>query len=48
MLIGLGTKNGKNKMYGLKWKLPENVGTKSDFSPNKYWVTMAIWDRVGD
>ena len=21
-------------MYGLKWESPENVGTKSDFSPN--------------
>ena len=30
------TKSGKNKMQGLKWKLPENVGTKSDFSPRYF------------
>ena len=29
----IGTKSGKNKTYGLKWKSPKNVGTKSDFSP---------------
>ena len=29
----IGTKSDKNKTYGLKWKLPENVGTKSGFSP---------------
>ena len=27
------TKSDKNKMYGLKWESPENVGTKSGFSP---------------
>ena len=27
------TKSGKNKTYGLKWKSPKNVGTKSGFSP---------------
>ena len=32
----IGTKSGKNKMQGLKWKLPENVGTKSDFSPRYF------------
>ena len=31
----IGTKSGKNKTYGLKWESPENVGTKSGFSPNK-------------
>ena len=35
----IGTKNGKNKTYGLKWKSPKNVGTKSDFSPTFYCVT---------
>ena len=30
----IGTKSGKNKTYGLKWKSPKNVGTKSDFIPN--------------
>ena len=29
----IGTKSGKNKTYGLKWKSPKNVGTKSGFSP---------------
>ena len=29
------TKNGKNKMQGLKWEQPENVGTKMCFSPPK-------------
>ena len=29
----IGTKNGKNKTYGLKWNSPKNVGTKSGFSP---------------
>ena len=29
----IGTKSGKNKTYGLKWKSHENVGTKSDFIP---------------
>ena len=29
----IGTKSGKNKTYGLKWKSPKNVGTKSDFIP---------------
>ena len=29
----IGTKSGKNKTYGLKWKLPKIVGTKSDFLP---------------
>ena len=29
----IGTKSGKNKTYGLKWKSPKNVGTKSDFFP---------------
>ena len=32
----IGTKSGKNKIYELKWKSPENVGTKSDFSPFNY------------
>ena len=32
----IGTKSGKNKTYGLKWKSPKNVGTKSGFLPNKY------------
>ena len=31
----IGTKSGKNKIYGLKWKSPENVGTKSGFSLKK-------------
>ena len=31
----IGTKSGKNKTYGLKWKSPKNVGTKSGFSPKK-------------
>ena len=30
----IGTQNSKNKMYGLKWKSLENIGTKSGFSPN--------------
>ena len=29
----IGTKKGKNKTQGLKQKSPENVGTKSGFSP---------------
>ena len=29
----IGTKSSKNKTYGLKWKSPKNVGTKSGFSP---------------
>ena len=29
----IGTKSGKNKTQGLKWILPENVGTKSGFFP---------------
>ena len=29
----IGTKSGKNKTYGLKWKTPKNVGTKNSFSP---------------
>ena len=33
----IGTKSGKNKIYGLKWESPENVGTKSGFSPKKYY-----------
>ena len=32
----IGTKSGKNKTKGLKWKSPKNVGTKSDFIPNNY------------
>ena len=32
----IGTKSGKNKTYGLKWKSPKNVGTKSGFSPLIY------------
>ena len=31
----IGTKNGKNKIQGLKWESPENVGTKMCFSPKK-------------
>ena len=27
-LIGLGTKSGKNKMYGLKWKKVKMYGLK--------------------
>ena len=33
------TKSGKNKIYELKWKSPENVGTKSDFFPYFYCIT---------
>ena len=29
----IGTKSGKNKTYGLKWKTPKNLGTKNNFSP---------------
>ena len=29
----IGTKSGKNKTQGLKWKQHENVGTKSGFFP---------------
>ena len=29
----IGTKSGKNKIYGLKWKSPKNIGTKSGFFP---------------
>ena len=29
----IGTKSDKNKIYGLKWKSPKNIGTKSGFSP---------------
>ena len=36
----IGTKSGKNKTYGLKWKSPKNVGTKSDFSPCLYSMTI--------
>ena len=32
----IGTKSGKNKIYELKWKSHENVGTKSDFIPYMY------------
>ena len=32
----IGTKSGKNKTLGLKWKSPKNVGTKSGFFPNFY------------
>ena len=35
-LISLETKSGKNKMYGLKWKKVQNVGTKSAFTPNMF------------
>ena len=35
MFFRIGTKSGKNKMYGLKWESPKNVGTKSDFSSKK-------------
>ena len=31
----IGTKSGKNKTQGLKWKSPKNVETKSDFIPKK-------------
>ena len=34
----IGTKSGKNKTQGLKWKLHENVGTKSDFITNNYYI----------
>ena len=27
------TKSNKNKTYGLKWKSPKNIGTKSGFLP---------------
>ena len=40
MLIGLGTKSGKIKIYGLKWKKSQNIGTKST-SMSK------IYDRIG-
>ena len=33
------TKSGKNKTYGLKWKSPKNIGTKSGFFPNLYATT---------
>ena len=29
----IGTKSGKNKILGLKWKSLKNVGTKIGFSP---------------
>ena len=32
----IGTKSGKNKTQGLKWKSHENVGTKSDIIPFFY------------
>ena len=34
----IGTKSGKNKTQGLKWKSHENVGTKSDFIPKKNYA----------
>ena len=34
MFFRIGIKSGKNKMYGLKWESPENVGTKMCFSLN--------------
>ena len=33
----IGTKSGKNKTQGLKWKSHENIGTKSDFIPIGYY-----------
>ena len=32
----IGTKSGKNKTKGLKWKSLKNVGTKSGFLPKIY------------
>ena len=42
----IGTKSNKNKTYGLKWKSPKNVGTKSDFSP--FFFFFFLWEREDD
>ena len=38
----IGTKSGKNKTQGLKWKSHENVGTKSDFIPIFIYVALRL------
>ena len=38
----IGTKSGKNKTQGLKWKQPKNVGTKSDFIPKKNYKVLEL------
>ena len=45
----IGTKSGKNKTQGLKWKSPKNVGTKSSFSPRyKVYILLIInFDEIG-
>ena len=36
------TKSGKKKIYGLKWKSPKNVRTKSGFLPKKNTHTFTL------
>ena len=42
----IGTKSGKNKTYGLKWKSPKNVGTKSGFFPNFFNPKLYIYTHT--
>ena len=42
MLIGLGIKSDKNKMYELKQKLDQNVKTKNTFMPTYFYLRIFL------
>ena len=42
----IGTKSGKNKIQGLKWESPENVGTKMCFPPKLNYHPLNIMTKI--